>query len=132
MGRGVSPQWDSILRLVGIILLAVGAGNSLYYWRRRTDIADLVEQHPKRIVWVYKKVSSSSMYGVTVARFSFLIFGLDNKRRVQVRLPARDADRLLEELSIKLDHITFGYSPELERKYRKNPQALLGDARKRQ
>ncbi len=125
-----TPRWNVILWWVGIILLAAGVGNSFYYWKRRMDIADFIERHPKRVVWVYKKVSSGSLYGATVARFSFVIFGLDDKRRVQVRLSARDADRLLEELKAKLDHTTFGYSPELERKYRDDPQELLRDARR--
>lgn len=54
----------------------------------------------------------------------FVVFGLDNKRRVQVRLPARDADRLIEELIAQLPRATFDYSAELERRYKNNPQDL--------
>lgn len=128
IGQVAPPQWNTVLLVTGLILLAVGVGNAYYYWKRRIDIADFVERHPERVVWVYKKVSVGSMYGITIARFSFVIFGLDNKRRVQVRLRARDADRLLNELKAGLAHTTFGYSPELERRYKNNPRELLNDA----
>ncbi len=111
--------------IVGIVLLAVGVGDCLYYWRTRVDVTDLIERHPRRIVWVYKKVNVASPYGIEFTRFHFLMFGLDNKRRVQVRLSARDADRLIGELQSALPHATFGYTPELERKYKSDPQALL-------
>jgi hypothetical protein len=115
---------NGALALAGTVILLIGAANAYVYWQRRIDIPDLLEQTPQRVVWVYKKVSSGSAYGVTVARFSFVIFALDNKRRVQVRLPARDADRLLDILQAELTHATFGYSRELERQYKSDPKSL--------
>ncbi len=110
--------------LAGVVMLAIGVGDVWYYWKTRVDIVELLESQPERVVWVYKRVSTGAVHGVTVARFYFVVFGLDNKRRVQVRLPARDADRLIEELVTQLPRATFGYSAELERRYKNNPQDL--------
>lgn len=119
-----APESRVWIVLAGAVMLAIGATTVWYYWKRRVDIVELLEEHPERVVWVYKKISTGSVSGVTVARFLFVVFGLDNKRLVEVRLPARDVDRLLEELHAQLRHATFGYSAELEREYRNNPQNL--------
>ena len=125
LGQIVPLGSRNVLRVVGVILLLIGIGNTYYYWRKRVDIVAMIEHDPKRIVWVYKKINTGSVSGVKVVQFSFVMFGLDNKQLVQVRLPDQDAGQLLKELAAKLDHTTFGYSPELERKFKNNPQELL-------
>lgn len=119
-----TPESRIWIVLAGLIMLATGVATAWYYWKTRVDVVALLEEHPERVVWVYKQISTGTAYGLTVARFSFVVFGLDDKHRVAVRLPAQDADRLIEELNAQLHHATFGYSAELERRYRNNPQDL--------
>lgn len=119
-----TPESHIWIVLAGLVMLAIGVATAWYYWKTRVDVVALLEEHPERVVWVYKEISTGTAYGVTVARFSFVVFGLDDKHRVRVRLAARDADRLIEELNAQLRHATFGYSAELERRYKNNPQDL--------
>ncbi|HOT92636.1 MAG TPA: hypothetical protein PLJ78_17605 [Anaerolineae bacterium] len=120
----VSDAQKCLTALVGVLMLAMGVGIAWYYWKRRVDVVALLEEHPERVVWVYKKLSIGAAYGVAIFPFWFVVFGLEDKHRVAVRLPARDADRLIEELKTQLRHATFGYSAELERRYGNNPQDL--------
>lgn len=113
------------LRLVGIILILIGAINTYYYQSRRVDIARLLAEDPQQIVWIYRQINTGKVSGVQVAQLQFIVFGLRNKRRVPIRLPPSAINLLLGEIPIHLPHVTLGYSQTTEKTFRENPDALL-------
>lgn len=113
----------------GLIALAAGVINCVYYQSKRVDIVDILTQDPQQIVWIYRQVNTGKVSGVQVAQFQFIVFGLRNKQRVPVRLSAAAVDTLLAEIPAQLPHVTLGYSPEFMKVFRRDPDALFQAAR---
>jgi hypothetical protein len=113
------------LLLLGIVMVAAGIANCVYYRSRHIDIAQVLTNHPEQVVWVYRRVNTGRVSGVQVAQFSFVVFGLRNKRQVPVRLPGNAIDFLLQQLPQVLPQVTLGYSPEYAKAFRDNPEALI-------
>lgn len=63
--------------------------------------------------------------GIKVAQFQFVMFGLRNKRLVQVRMSPALVEALLEQMPKGLGHASLGYTPELAKTFRQDPLALL-------
>ena len=110
---------------VGLGTLVLGSLITFYYYWKHVDIADLLANEPQQIVWIYRQVNSVKSYGVAVAQFQFLMFGLQNKRLVQVRVPLSLVEALLEQIPQNLGHVSLGYAPELAKMFRQNPLALM-------
>lgn len=113
------------LLVLSVIMILVGVINTYYYQSRRVDLPRLLAEDPQQIVWIYRQVNTGAVSGIQVAQFQFIVFGLRNKRRVPVRLPASAINLLLEEIPIYLPHVTLGYSRDIEKAFRENPDALL-------
>jgi hypothetical protein len=109
---------------LGLVAIAAGAVNCAYYKTRYVDIATVLSQDPARVVWVYRRVNTARVSGVQVAQFQFIVFGLDNRRQVQVRLPVAAVDALLQARPQALPGVTLGYSHELAQKFRQDPRSL--------
>lgn len=116
---------QGFLRLVGMILILIGVINTYYYQSRHVDIARLLVEDPQQVVWIYRQINTGKVSGVQVAQFQFIVFGLRNKRRIPVRLPASAINLLLEDIPMHLPHVTLGYSQETEKTFRESPDALL-------
>lgn len=112
------------LWLLGLAMIAAGIANCIYYKSRYVDIAQVLTQDPQQVVWVYRRVNTGRVSGIQVAQFSFIVFGLRNKRQIPVRLPGNAVDYLLVQLPQILPQVTIGYSPEHAKTFRQNPAAL--------
>ena len=80
-------------------MIAAGMANCIYDELRYIDIAQVLTQDPQQVVWVYRRVNTGRISSVQVAQFSFIVFGLRNKRQIPVRLPGNAVDYLLDQLS---------------------------------
>lgn len=116
---------NATLLWAGLGVLVVGILSTLYYYWKHVDIAKILANEPQQIVWVYRLTKTGKASGVTVAQFQFLMFGLQNKRLVQVRMTPSLVDTLLQQIPHSLGHASLGYTPELEKTFRENPLALL-------
>jgi len=109
---------------LGLIMIAAGAVNCAYYKSRYVDLADILSHNPERVVWVYRRVNTARVSGAQVAQFQFIVFGLADRRQLQVRLPATVVDGLIQQIPQTLPGVTLGYSSELARQFRQNPESL--------
>ncbi len=90
----------------------------------KPDIARLLIDAPQDVVWFYKKISTGSVSGVRVARFEFLVFGLANKKTVEVKLTPAIVASALEGAARLVPHATTGFSRELGKAFKTNPRDL--------
>ncbi len=110
---------------LGVVMMAAGVLNCLYYRSRYVDLPELLTQRPEQVVWVYRRINTGSVSGVQVAQFSFIVFGLRDRRQIQVRLPAKALEYLLQQVPQVLPHATVGYTPEYAKQFRQNPETLI-------
>ena len=115
---------DGFLLGLGGGLVLFGGLGALWYVQRHIDLASILKTEPTRVVWVYLKHSTASVSAVRIARFNFVVFGLSNKRRVEIRMNAEHTQRTLQEARAVLPHAAHGYSRNLEQVFRKDPSAL--------
>ena len=90
----------------------------------KPNIAKILAEAPKDVVWMYKKVSTAKVSGVRVARFEFLVFGLTNKKRVEVKLPKEVVKAALESAQTLVPHATVGYTKKHETMFKHSPAEL--------
>lgn len=80
-----------------------------------------LRDHAQKIVWVYPgTLSVNGRHSQT-----FINFGLDNGKRRQLAIGARNDPRPLMELAEQLlPQATLGFSPEMEKAFKKNPSSF--------
>lgn len=119
----------NVIWWVGIIAMLVGAILvAQKTWFAKPDIAHMLQNRPQKVVWLYKKVSTGEMTGVQIARFEFLVFGLDTGKRVEVKLGSDVLRQALEHARTLTPYATVGYTAERERSFKKDPTSLRQDA----
>lgn len=115
----------------GLFFIALGLGATGYLYRvgpfYRLSIADLLVQKPMNIVWVYHHIVQTMPFGVEVSQMTTLYVFMDDGNFQTLRVKAAGIDRLLDQLKIRLPHVTFGYSEEKAFLYKTNPRLLITD-----
>ena len=106
------------MALLGIVLI----GQKIIF--AKPNIAKILAETPKDVVWLYKKVQTGSVSGVRVARFEFLVFGLANKKLVAVKLKPEIVKESLGDAATLAPHATVGYSRKMATVYKNNPLDL--------
>jgi hypothetical protein len=100
----------------------------LKFWRPESSpLFQLLTQASKNIVWIYLFEVRLSPFGIDFKKELNFCFGLMNRDMLQIRIPEKDAQKLMENLEIILLHTSFGYSKEKEQLFGIHPELLLKD-----
>lgn len=100
----------------------------LKFWRPESSpLFQLLTQASKNIVWIYLFEVRLSPFGIDFKKELNFCFRLINRDMLQIRIPEKDAQKLMENLEISLLHASFGYSKEKEQLFGIHPELLLKD-----
>ncbi len=85
----------------------------------------LLDQNPKKIVWVYSVHTQLSPFGINVLSTGELFFKMDDRNQIIVNAAVSKLKTVSKELNTILPHATFGYSAERDQWYTASPFLLL-------
>lgn len=113
---------------LGVLALALAAFAAYAAWElrdpRRAPVVRAILETPQRIVWVYEhRVLVNGIASHNVYLFC------DDGTRLELNLQQLSPEPALQALEARLPHAVFGFSPELEARYRSSPTGFLAAAR---
>lgn len=76
----------------------------------------------KNIVWIYERIMKQ--HGITTVK-SWFVYSLDQKVPFSFSKLGKKHQQLRDILKQEFPHATFGYSNELNQKWKKNPESFL-------
>ena len=129
--KGFSLAIFIILLLFTLLALSVIAKGFKMLNPESSNLIRALNENPERIVWVYKKVSTTTYkaYGVlTVGKTrkeSLMIGYVDQKLPEEITTNSNDIEGIMTYLQKKLPKATFGYTKELLAQFSKKPNLLL-------
>ena len=129
------PWWSSEGR--GITIAATGLGvltfaiglftvwmTRRYWYPERSPLMEMLRDRAGEIVWIYEQQINSTAGGIAVARAYNIRLQLDSGKGYTLSVAGPDRDQVLTILAELAPRATFGYSRELARQYKRNPQSL--------
>jgi len=128
LGNVTLPLMILLIGLMGIIVL-VGF-KFLFEAFQNWDIINhrlfrLINQDPKKIVWVYSIQTQLAPFGISVFSTGELYFKLDDSTQIIVNAATANLKTISSELNSILPHATFGYTLERDQWYAASPFLLL-------
>lgn len=79
-----------------------------------------LRERPTAVVWVYPHVSTQHGHAISAS----VMLGLASGRRVGLPVEVGREGEVLEAVAQVVPHAHVGFSPELDRQFRRDPQAL--------
>ncbi len=79
------------------------------------------------LVWVYKKVTKHSVNFIPTGKTYGLILVGGHRQRLEASMREKHVDGLLGELTKRVPWCVFGFSPQLDTLWKKDPTAIIGE-----
>jgi len=126
---GLFYRKSIVLVSISIIIIILGikwlSSRLFVYFRKELPLASILDQEPRRIVWVYSMVTQRMPFGFQINQSGTMYFKLIDGDEISISLPAKDLKIISEKLNSYLPHATFGYTKEREQWFLAHPAMLL-------
>jgi len=130
-----APLWSSegrgiTLAVVGIGLLSAAVGAYMVwltkrYWNpEKSPLMEVLRDRAGEIVWIYEQQINSQVAGATVSRAYNIHLQLESGKGYVLSVASPDRDSVLTLLAQLAPRATFGYSRELKKQYKRDPQSV--------
>lgn len=102
---------------------------AVLWWRVRNENAPAVTRQllaaPGDVVWVYTLQTRYMKHGRELARDAHLTICTVRSQIVSLKMSEPDVRRAIDALQAHLPHATFGFSPENQARFQRDPRSLL-------
>ncbi|MFA6527922.1 MAG: hypothetical protein WCT46_00050 [Candidatus Gracilibacteria bacterium] len=111
-----------LVRILGVFFFLVGI--CMFYVVRKSDrILNSIYGSPETLVWIFKQDVVYKSGART--NNSNIMFNFSDGKTVPLNLSANLADEVLVYLMGKLPKTRFGYSEDIQLRYKQNPGSLI-------
>ena len=91
-----------------------------------SPIYKMLRESPERIVWIYTQEMTNRILWINLATYYNIHLHLDDGRSLRLQsVPAKYIEEVMDVIEGRATSATFGYSPQAEISYKKDPESLL-------
>ncbi len=116
---------------LGLTLLSLRIGLPIIrrVYNEESKLFYILRHQPRRIVWIYGVVTEHLPFGLSILRTGIIYVKLIDSEEITVSVKPEKMTLVLHTLRRLLPHATFGYSPDIARRYELEPEYLLRDSK---
>lgn len=118
----------TIASLIAFVSALLFLRDLLKFWNPDSSaLLQMIIHAPKNIVWIYRINVRFSPFGIDFRNRISFCFRLMNSDMLQIQIPEKDSEILMEKLERYFKNASFGYSREKEQLYGIHPELLQKD-----
>ena len=125
----LAPKYHYSLLILGILLISP----SIYLFLKafqnwdvqKSDVLDCLQNHTKKIVWVYPFVTQVTPFGISLFDRCYIVIKTTDGEEFSFKVPIKKKKLLLNWAKRLIPHAQFGFSKERETLYGQSPESFL-------